>query len=55
MSAPTRRLRDVVLMERDGHWIVNGEENHWPVTGAYEVKDEEITAWREYIDPKSQA
>jgi limonene-1,2-epoxide hydrolase len=42
---------DVVLMERDDHWIVNGKEMHWPVMGAYEVKDQKITAWREYFTP----
>jgi limonene-1,2-epoxide hydrolase len=44
---------DVVLMERDDHWIVNGKEMHWPVMGAYEVKDQKITAWREYFTPVS--
>jgi limonene-1,2-epoxide hydrolase len=42
---------DVVLMERDDHWIVNGKDRHWPVMGAYEVKDRKITAWREYFTP----
>jgi limonene-1,2-epoxide hydrolase len=41
----------VVLMERDDHWIVNGQEMHWPVMGAYEVTDGKITAWREYFTP----
>jgi limonene-1,2-epoxide hydrolase len=42
---------DVVLMERDDHWVVDGKEMHWPVMGAYEVKDRKITAWREYLTP----
>lgn len=29
----------------------NGNEMHWPVMGAYEVKDQKITAWREYFTP----
>jgi limonene-1,2-epoxide hydrolase len=44
---------DVVLMERDDHWIVNGKEMHWPVMGAYSVKGQKITAWREYFTPVS--
>jgi limonene-1,2-epoxide hydrolase len=43
--------RDVVLMERFDHWIVNGEAIDTPVMGAYEVKDQKITAWREYFIP----
>jgi limonene-1,2-epoxide hydrolase len=42
---------DVVLMERRDHWIVDGKQMSWPVMGAYEVKDEKITAWREYFYP----
>lgn len=38
-------------MERDDHWLVNGNEMHWPVMGAYEVKNQKITAWREYFTP----
>ncbi|MGK2866867.1 MAG: limonene-1,2-epoxide hydrolase family protein [Mycobacterium sp.] len=26
----------------------------WPVMGAYEVKGEKITAWREYFYPPKQ-
>jgi len=44
---------DVVLMERDDHWIVNGEKKNWRVMGAYEVRDQKITAWREYFTPAS--
>ncbi len=42
---------DVVLMERFDHWIVNGKPIDTPVMGAYEVKNEKITAWREYFIP----
>ena len=42
---------DVVLMERRDHWIVDGKQMSWPVMGAYEVKGEKITAWREYFYP----
>jgi limonene-1,2-epoxide hydrolase len=42
---------DVVLMERFDHWIVNGKAIDTPVMGAYEVKDQKITAWREYFVP----
>lgn len=45
---------DVVLMERRDHWIVDGKQMSWPVMGAYEVKDEKITAWREYFYPPKQ-
>jgi limonene-1,2-epoxide hydrolase len=41
----------VVLMERLDHWIVNGKTIDTPVMGAYEVKDQKITAWREYFIP----
>ena len=47
--------RDVVLMERDDHWIVNGKKMDTRVMGAYEVKDQKITAWREYFTPPSDA
>ena len=40
---------DVVLIERLDHWIVNGNKMDTPVMGAYEVKDQKITAWREYF------
>lgn len=46
---------DVVLVERDDYWIVNGQEKHWPVMGAYEVKGRKITAWREYFNPVAQS
>jgi limonene-1,2-epoxide hydrolase len=42
---------DVVLMERVDHWIVAGKPIDTPVMGAYEVKDQKITAWREYFVP----
>jgi limonene-1,2-epoxide hydrolase len=42
---------DVVLMERFDHWIVNGTAIDTPVMGAYEVKHQQITAWREYFIP----
>ena len=42
-------------MERDDHWIVNGEERQWAVMGAYEVQDQQITAWREYFTPGDSA
>jgi limonene-1,2-epoxide hydrolase len=42
---------NVVLMERLDHWIVDGKTIDTPVMGAYEVKGEEITAWREYFVP----
>jgi limonene-1,2-epoxide hydrolase len=42
---------NVVLMERLDHWIVNGKTIDTPVMGAYEVKDQKITAWREYFIP----
>jgi limonene-1,2-epoxide hydrolase len=40
-------------MERDDHRIVDGKEMHLPVMGAYKVKDDKITAWREYFTPVS--
>lgn len=43
--------RDVVLMERRDHWVVEGKRRSWPVMGAYEVKNGKITAWREYFYP----
>jgi len=46
---------DVVLMERRDHWIVDGKQMSWPVMGAYEVKEEKITAWREYFYPPKQS
>jgi limonene-1,2-epoxide hydrolase len=42
---------NVVLMQRDDHWIVNGKGWHWNVMGAYEVREQKITAWREYFTP----
>jgi limonene-1,2-epoxide hydrolase len=39
---------NVVLMERQDHWKVDGKAASWPVMGAYEVRDGKITAWREY-------
>lgn len=44
---------DVVLMERTDYWSVGGTEMSWPVMGAYEVRDDKITAWREYYFPPS--
>jgi limonene-1,2-epoxide hydrolase len=44
---------NVVLMERLDHWIVNGKTIDTRVMGAYEVKNEKITAWREYFTPPS--
>lgn len=46
---------DVVLMERRDHWIVDGRQMSWPVMGAYEVRDEKITAWREYFYPPKES
>ncbi|QRY45262.1 nuclear transport factor 2 family protein [Mycolicibacterium boenickei] len=46
---------DVVLMERRDHWIVDGKQMSWPVMGAYEVRDEKITAWREYFYPPKES
>ncbi|MDF3339606.1 limonene-1,2-epoxide hydrolase family protein [Mycolicibacterium septicum] len=46
---------DVVLMERRDHWIVEGKQMSWPVMGAYEVRDEKITAWREYFYPPKES
>nr|MDT0523646.1 limonene-1,2-epoxide hydrolase family protein [Streptomyces sp. DSM 41633] len=46
---------DVVLMERREHWIVDGKEMSWPVMGADEVRDETITAWREYFYPPKES
>jgi limonene-1,2-epoxide hydrolase len=45
----------VVLMERDDHWIVNGKKMDWRVMRAYEVKDQKITAWREYFTPATDS
>jgi limonene-1,2-epoxide hydrolase len=47
--------RDVVLMERDDHWIVNGKKMDTRVMGAYEVQDQKITAWREYFTPPANS
>ena len=44
---------DVALMERTDYWSVGGTEMSWPVMGAYEVRDDKITAWREYYFPPS--
>jgi limonene-1,2-epoxide hydrolase len=46
---------DVVLMERQDHWSVGGKAMSWPVMGAYEVRDDKITAWREYYFPPSDS
>ncbi|OBI60007.1 hypothetical protein A5667_00650 [Mycolicibacterium fortuitum] len=46
---------DVVLMERRDHWIVDGKQKSWPVMGAYEVRDDKITAWREYFYPPKES
>jgi len=46
---------DVVLMERHDHWILDGKQATWPVMGAYEVRDQKITAWREYFHPPSES
>ncbi len=42
---------DVVLMERIDHWIINGKTMAIPHMGVCEVKDQKITAWREYFTP----
>jgi limonene-1,2-epoxide hydrolase len=42
---------DVVLMERIDHWIIDGKTLAIPHMGACEVKDQKITAWREYFTP----
>jgi limonene-1,2-epoxide hydrolase len=46
---------DVVLMERQDHWLVGDQKMSWPVMGAYEVHDDKITAWREYYFPPSES
>jgi limonene-1,2-epoxide hydrolase len=46
---------NVVMMERFDHWIVDGEQKIWPVMGAYEVQDGQITAWREYFYPPTES
>ena len=46
---------NVVLMERHDHWIVNGTQQSWPVMGAYEVRGDKITAWREYFYPPTDS
>ncbi|WP_085235459.1 limonene-1,2-epoxide hydrolase family protein [Mycobacterium conspicuum] len=46
---------NVVLMERRDHWILDGKDTGWPVMGAYEVRDEKITAWREYFYPPTES
>src|SRR5947209_11052674 len=45
---------NVVMMERQDHWIVDGQQKSWPVMGAYEVQDGKITAWREYFYPPTE-
>lgn len=44
---------NVVLMERTDYWSIGGQKMSWPVMGAYEVRDDKITAWREYFFPPS--
>lgn len=46
---------DEVMSQRRDHWIVNGKQMSWPVMGAYEVRDEKITAWREYFYPPKES
>ena len=46
---------DVVLMERIDHWIINGKAMDIPHMGACEVKDQKITAWREYFTPSGDS
>ena len=36
-------------------WIVDDEEKRWLVMGAYQVKDQKNTAWREYFGLLRQA
>lgn len=43
------------MMERRDHWILDGEKTSWPVMGAYEVRDGEISAWREYFYPPTDS
>lgn len=47
--------KDVVMMERRDHWIVDGKQMSWPVMGAYEVQEGKITAWREYFYPPTES
>jgi limonene-1,2-epoxide hydrolase len=42
---------DVVLMERIDHWIINGKKMDIPHMEACQVRDQKITAWREYFTP----
>jgi limonene-1,2-epoxide hydrolase len=46
---------DVVLMERIDHWIINGKTLAIPHMGICEVKDQKITAWREYFIPSGDS
>lgn len=46
---------DVVLMERIDHWIINGKSMAIPHMGACEVKNNKITAWREYFTPSGDS
>ncbi len=46
---------DVVLMKRIDHWIINGRPMDIPHMGACEVKNQKITAWREYFTPSSDS
>ena len=41
---------NVVLTERRDHFLFDGKAIDAPVMGAFEVKDEKITAWRDYFD-----
>ena len=47
-------IGDVVLMERIDHWIINGRALDIPHMGVCEVKDQKITAWREYFTPPGE-
>ncbi|WP_396836819.1 limonene-1,2-epoxide hydrolase family protein [Mycobacterium sp. ITM-2016-00318] len=42
---------DVVLMERIDHWIIDWKSLAIPHMGVCEVKDQQITACREYFTP----
>ncbi len=42
---------DVVMNERVDHFVLtDGRNASLPVTGVFEVKDGQITGWRDYFD-----
>lgn len=56
LSFDTRVLQasgSVVIFERDDVFVFNGNPGRVSVAGIMEIRDDKLTAWREYFDMQS--